>query len=111
MPTLWYLLLALACPVGMGLMMWMMMGMNKRQEMGGLRTPTDDAPATSPTGEATSDERLAQLRAQLGEVQAQQAAIVARIAQLSAEEQPTESGDADRSGPIEPTPPPTRRPG
>jgi hypothetical protein len=103
------LLPLLACPLGMGLMMWMMMGMNKRQDMGS--TAAENAPGGGATGGANPDDRLAQLRAQLGEVQAQQATIAAKIAELSAEDRSAEPGEAARTAPSEPARPAARKRG
>ena len=109
MENLTGLLGLLACPLGMGLMMWMMMGMNKRQDMGS--TAAENTPAGRPASEASSDERLTQLRAQLSEIQAQQAAIAAKIAELSAEDRSAEPGEAARTAPGEPAPPASRKRG
>lgn len=99
----------LACPIGMGLLMWLMMGTNRRQGMGPPQTP-QDAPASPPMAAASPDDRLGQLRAQLGDVRAQQAAIAAQIDQQSAEDHPAEPRDTARSVPTESVEPPTRRP-
>lgn len=84
----------LACPVGMGLMMWVMMRGNKGQAMGAARMPAQNAAARQTSAGLDPDERLAELRAQLGDVHAQQAAIAAQIRQLAAEDQPAEPVDA-----------------
>ena len=86
----------LACPIGMGLMMWCMARTNSREE---ART---DPAATEPilaTVAVVSDDRLAVLRAQLEEVQAQQAAITARPELLSAESEPNVSAVLNRTAP------------
>lgn len=91
----------LACPIGMGLLMWLMMGTNRRQGIGSMQMP-DDARAGRPAAEASPGDRLGQLRTQLGEVRAQQAAIAVQIDRLSAEDQPAEPRDAARPVPTEP---------
>jgi len=103
-----YALPLLACPVGMGLMMWLMMRRNKDAAMGRMAAPAEGAASSQTTADASQDDRLSQLRAHLGEVQAQQAAIADRIARLSAEErspEPVDNSQPDRSKPA----PPTRR--
>jgi hypothetical protein len=102
-----YLLPLLACPVGMGLMMWLMRRGNGGQAMGRMQTPAGNAPASQPNADASEDERLTQLRAQLGEVQAQQAAIAEQIARLTAEDQSGELSDRANTVPADPLPPRT----
>lgn len=80
MENLLYLLPLLACPVMMGLMMWMMARGNKDQAMGGHAAPTNNVAANN-----SPDNRLVVLRAQLSDMEAQQATIAAQIAQLQAE--------------------------
>lgn len=86
----------LACPIGMGLMMWFMSRMNRSQE-------SESAPAavtpTTTTSAEVSDDRLAGLRLQLEGVHAQQAAITAQIERLSSESEPTEPAGLDRIAP------------
>ena len=80
MENFWYLLPALACPVGMGLMMWLMMRRDRGQSTGGVagRSPSSAAPP----------DRLAQLRGELDDVRRQQEAIAARITELSTQPAP-----------------------
>ena len=59
MPTIFYGLAVLACPIGMGLMMWMMM-------RGSKQSPAD---STSPQNSAAE---LARLRAEIDQLQAAQ---------------------------------------
>ncbi len=67
------LLPLLACPVLMGGMMWLMMHLNKGQP--GAATPP-------PVGAVEPGYRLVALRAQLSEVEAQQAALAGHVAAL-----------------------------
>ena len=60
MPTIFYSLAVLACPVGMGLMMWMMM-------RGGKQSPQD---SSAPQDSAAE---LARLRTEIEELRAAQA--------------------------------------
>jgi len=65
---------ALACPIGMGVMMWLM---NKQMSgQAGHSMPSNQAPANS-------DERLASLRAQRQQLEAE-IAEVAQLAELEA---------------------------
>jgi hypothetical protein len=79
---------ALACPLGMGLMMFFMK-MNgsggNRQEAQGAQGAQSGVAAQQPTTAAGGDgaDRLARLRAELDEVQGQQAAIAAEIERLA----------------------------
>lgn len=71
----------LACPVGMGIMMWVMM----RGNQGPMATtvPRRDAGEISatPIGR-TRDEQVAELRARLSRLQAHQQAIADQITEL-----------------------------
>lgn len=55
----WYALAVLACPVGMGVMMWLMMRPGKKQADTGTLSPASEA-------------EVAQLRAELDELRAAQ---------------------------------------
>ena len=68
-------LLYLACPIGMGVMMWMMMRNNDQ--------PQTKTPTPRPTGDLTG------LREQLQSLESQQASIMAEIQRLRAEERST----------------------
>ncbi len=92
----------LACPVSMGLMMWLMMRGNKDQMMGSTQLSADRVMTGNPPGDRNRDDRLTRLRAQLKDVEAQQAAICATIARLAAKDQPVEPRAAARSAPHEP---------
>ncbi len=61
MPTIFYSLAILACPVGMGLMMWFMMRGNKEPSSTGSGSSAPDAGA-----------ELARLRAEINQLQAAQ---------------------------------------
>ena len=78
MENLLYFLPFLACPVMMGLMMWMMRG-NKDQA-----TTSCELPAHTAAAGNSPDERLALLRAQLADMETRQAGITAQIGQLQA---------------------------
>lgn len=86
MSTLVSLLPALACPLGMGLMMWLMTRGSED------RAATATADEASP--DAGADDGLASLRAQLGEVEAQQAALAAQIGRFGAADGPGSTGKA-----------------
>ena len=79
----WTYLLYLACPIGMGAMMWMMMRNN-------------DQPQTkAPTAGATGD--LASLHQQLQSLESQQASIMAEIRRLREAEHSKDSGAPEPS--------------
>jgi 2,4-dienoyl-CoA reductase-like NADH-dependent reductase (Old Yellow Enzyme family) len=76
----------LACPLGMGLMMWMMSRGNKSQSMGGMQMPAQNTPDGQASANLSPDERLAELRAQLSAVQEEQESIAAQMRHLSGED-------------------------
>ena len=63
MAELFYAAAVLACPVGMGAMMWFMMRGHRQQPA---------APSTPPAGEAGVDGELARLRAEVDQLRAAQ---------------------------------------
>lgn len=93
MEYLWSLWPMLLCPLVMGPMMWLMMRMNRPQEMAPGADPSGPGMATPVVGDAGVDERLDVLRAELEDIGAQQAAIAAQIERLSAESPPAMTAD------------------
>lgn len=92
------LLPLLACPLGMGLMMWLMMRGHK--DHAEIVTPgTAKTTATSPAV-ATPDslDRLDALYLQLGQVAAQQLALAEHLTRLESTERPAEPVSGLRVG-------------
>ena len=83
------LLPLLACPLGMGLMLWLMIHTKKHQ------TPPETRDAGVPSGVAGARpaDRLGVLRAHLRDVAAQQAALAAQLEQRGDEAGPPMSTD------------------
>ena len=84
----------LACPVGMGLMMWVMMRGNKGHATREVQMPAQNAASRRTSADVDPDKRLAMLRDHLAAVQEQQSSIAAQIRQLSAEDYAAEPYDA-----------------
>ncbi len=95
------LLPLLACPVGMGLMPWMMRGGQDRTA-GSRDVRPGVATVDHPTAEASQD-NLARLRAELATVRARQAAVAEQIDRLRAEGRPAASHPTARVGEGEPS--------
>lgn len=104
-----YLLTLLACPVGMGVMMWLMMRGRHGQTADSERPAAQDVATKQQVVPLSPDGQLAALRAQLGAVNGQQAAVAARVDRLAAEDRPAEPHGAT-SEPREPAASSPRRP-
>lgn len=74
-------LFLLACPIGMGLMMWMMMRGQQGQQGSTPSTPSTGTTKTSSAG--AQDSELRTLRAQVKSLKNQQATLLAEIRKLS----------------------------
>lgn len=98
------LLPLLACPLMMGLMMWLMMRSNKDEAI----RPTETAQVV--VTDTVSGDPLGQLRGRLSELQTRQAEIVRHIERLAADEQAPEFQEAASTATSGPQPLPTRRP-
>ena len=91
MSDLLSLLPLLACPVGMGVMMALMMRGTKDQGDQSRAVAATPTPAPAPPAAGLGpDERLAALRDQLRATRAEQDAIAARIDQLAGDGEPVE---------------------
>ena len=97
------LLPLLACPLLMGGMMWLMMRTNKGEAVSPARTAQATMTDTPP-----GDDRLGQLRGQLGELQTRQAEVAGQIERLAAEEQAPGSQESAAPATPGPQPLPTR---
>ncbi len=80
------LLPLLACPLGMGLMMWMMGRGAKGKPADAPAMTASHAAAKPAVANVSPDDRLSALRARLSATQARQEAIAAQISQFSSED-------------------------
>lgn len=108
MENLGPLLIYLACPVSMGLLMWLMMRANRSDATGSRPMPPAGAAADQPAASASQEDSLPRLRAQLRDVEAQQATIAAQLTRLSAADPPSGSAGAVANDPAAPASPPAR---
>ena len=98
----------LACPLVMGVMMWIMMRGNQGNQGQGMNTmnqdrmPTMAAPrrdsgqivSSVPPVARTRDEHVAELRSRLSRLQTQQQTITSQLAELDAQEESAARSDA-----------------
>lgn len=97
----------LLCPLGMGLMMWMMSRGNKSQETGSPQTPASST-AQRPAATRRAD-RVGALRGELEALQAQQAAIAGQISRLASQDRQSPPGAARKQAGTSASPPARRR--
>jgi hypothetical protein len=96
MQYIFSLLPLLACPLMMGVMMWMMMRGNQGNQGQGtmvtMTTPPDsvESAASAPPTYRPPEEQIAELQARLTRLQAQQHAIAGQIAALADEPEESE---------------------
>ncbi len=100
MENLLSLLPLLACPIGMGLMMWMMMRGNHKEATDSNEAPSAHMAINRSDPAASPDDRLAVLRARLDELQTQRADIAAQIGQLQSEDRTEERRSTTDDAPI-----------